>query len=71
MEGMSARLESVPPEAALKRGYALVFDAAGHPLTSAEGVPKGAAVRIEFADGEMRAVMEGKRGPTSQRLSPL
>ena len=66
LEGMSARLESVSPEAVLKRGYTLVFDAAGHPLTSAEAVPKGAGIRMRFADGEVRAVTEGGKGAASQ-----
>ena len=71
LEGMSARLESVSPEAVLKRGYALVFDGAGAPLTNAEAVPPGTNVRIHFADGDVRALTEGKRGPTTQGSLPL
>jgi len=66
LEGTAARLESVSPEAVLKRGYALVFDAGGRPLTTAEATPKGAGIRVRFADGEVRAVTEGGKGPTSQ-----
>ena len=66
LEGMAARLDSVSPEAVLKRGYALVFDAAGKPLTTAAATPKGAAIRVRFADGEMRAVTEGGKGSSSQ-----
>jgi len=66
LEGVGARLESVSPEAVLKRGYALVFDAGGKALTSAEATPKGAAIRVRFADGEVRAVTEGGRGPGGQ-----
>ncbi|MSP30467.1 MAG: exodeoxyribonuclease VII large subunit [Acetobacteraceae bacterium] len=71
LEGLAARLESVSPEAVLKRGYALVFDAAGHPLTSADSVPRGAAVRLHFADGDVRAVTEGGRGPVAQSRLPI
>ncbi|MSO90255.1 MAG: exodeoxyribonuclease VII large subunit [Acetobacteraceae bacterium] len=71
LEGVAARLESVSPEAVLKRGYALVFDAGGHPLTSAEAVPKGAIIRVRFADGEVRSVTEGKREPDVQGALPL
>ena len=71
LEGMSARLESVSPEAVLKRGYALIFDAAGHPLTTADTLAKGTHVRIHFADGDVRAITEGKRGPTTQGFLPL
>ena len=66
LEGMSARLESVSPEAVLKRGYALIFDAAEQPLTSAGAVPKGTGIRVRFADGEVRAVTEGGKAPTPQ-----
>jgi exodeoxyribonuclease VII large subunit len=71
LQGTAARLESVSPEAVLQRGYALVFDANGHPLTTAAAVPKGAAVRMHFADGDVRAVTEGGKGPTSQGFLPL
>ncbi len=71
LDGLAARLESVSPEAVLKRGYALVFDSAGHPLTTAAAVAPGSHVRMHFADGDVRALTEGKRGPTSQGSLPL
>jgi exodeoxyribonuclease VII large subunit len=55
LEGFSARLESVSHKAVLARGYAAVFGADGHPLTKAAAVKPGAALRIAFADGEVRA----------------
>ena len=39
------------PAAVLARGYALVFDPAGHPVGSAEAARKASRLRIEFADG--------------------
>jgi len=55
LEGFSARLESVSHKAVLARGYAAVFGADGQPLTAAAAVKPGAALRIQFADGDVRA----------------
>jgi exodeoxyribonuclease VII large subunit len=60
LEGMAGRLEAVSPEAVLKRGYALVFDRKGAPLTQAGAVPPGAELRLHFADGDVRAVAAGR-----------
>jgi exodeoxyribonuclease VII large subunit len=66
LEGLSARLDSVSHTAVLARGYALVFDSAGAPLASAASVAPGAALRIRFADGEVRATANGGKGSTRQ-----
>ena len=55
LEGLSARLESVSHKAVLARGYAAVFSGDGHPVTAAAAVKPGAALRIDFADGSVRA----------------
>jgi len=55
LEGLAARLESVSHHAVLARGYAAVFDAAGQPLTTAASVRPGSTLRIDFADGSVRA----------------
>ena len=70
LEGFSARLESVSYEKVLARGYALVSDAAGHPVTSSASVKPGADLRLRFADGEIRATARG-RGETRQGALPL
>ena len=59
--GAGARLESVSPLAVLQRGYALVSDPAGHPLTSAGAVKPGARLRLRFADGDVGATADGAR----------
>ena len=61
LEGTGARLESVSPLAVLQRGYALVSDPAGHPLTSAASVKPGARLKLRFADGEVAATADGRR----------
>ncbi|HUD60990.1 MAG TPA: exodeoxyribonuclease VII large subunit [Acetobacteraceae bacterium] len=66
LEGTAARLESVSPLAVLQRGYALVSDPAGHPLTSAAAVKPGARLRLRFADGEVGAAADGGRAADRQ-----
>ena len=51
LEGMYARLESVSPKRVLKRGYALITDASGTPVTMAAGAAAGSAWQVEFQDG--------------------
>jgi exodeoxyribonuclease VII large subunit len=68
LEGTAARLESVSPLAVLQRGYAVVSDAAGHPLTSAAKVAPGARLRLRFADGEVGATADR---PDRQGRLPL
>jgi len=55
LEGLSARLASVSYEAVLERGFALVSDTSGHPVTRAAGVSVGDALALRFADGTIAA----------------
>jgi exodeoxyribonuclease VII large subunit len=71
LEGTAARLESVSPLAVLQRGYALVSDPAGHPLTTAAAVKPGAHLRLRFADGEVGATADGGRKADRQAQLPL
>ena len=71
LDGTAARLESVSPLAVLSRGYALVTDRAGQPITSAAGVKPGARLGLRFADGEVRATADGGAAPTRQGSLPL
>jgi exodeoxyribonuclease VII large subunit len=68
MQGCASRLESVSPLAVLQRGYAVVSDTAGHPLTSAAAVRPGEHLRLRFADGEVRATADK---PERQGRLPL
>ncbi len=52
LDGLSALLASVSHDAVLARGYAMVRDDAGHPVTRAAGVVAGAALTLRFIDGE-------------------
>ncbi|WP_336760995.1 exodeoxyribonuclease VII large subunit [Asaia sp. VD9] len=51
LAGIAGRLEAVSPEAVLARGYALVQDGRGKPVTTASGRPRGGAITLRFADG--------------------
>ncbi|MEO7072807.1 MAG: exodeoxyribonuclease VII large subunit [Rhodanobacter sp.] len=46
-------LHAVSPLATLERGYAIVFDAHGKVLRSAQGVVAGTALRARLVDGEL------------------
>ena len=61
LEAAAARLDSVSHEAVLARGYVLVFDGAGHPVTAAASVRPGSRLRLHFADGEAAVTAEGAR----------
>jgi len=63
LEGLSARLDSVSYSAVLARGFALVSDPAGHPLTRAAEVAPRAALRLRFADGTVAVTADGAEPP--------
>ncbi len=71
LDGTAARLESVSPLAVLARGYALVTDPEGVPITQAARVKPGSRLRLRFADGEVRATADGRRAGDRQGLLPL
>jgi exodeoxyribonuclease VII large subunit len=52
------RLESASPASVLKRGYAIVRDESGRPVSRAKGVKAGAALVNEFHDGKLRVRVE-------------
>ncbi len=58
------RLESVSPKRVLERGYAMVWDAEGAPVTSVAKVATGDALVVEFGDGKV-GVMAGEGAPSS------
>jgi len=71
LEGAAARLKSVSPLAVLARGYALVTDVSGTPITHAEGVKPGTRMRLRFVDGEVKATADGGRPGDRQGMLPL
>jgi len=71
LAGASSGLEALSYTRVLERGFALVSDAADHPLTSAQAIKPGAALRIRFADGEARATADGGKARSRQGSLPL
>lgn len=62
LEQASARLDALSPLKILERGYAVVFDAAGMPVSDAGSLNVGNALRIRLAKGSLgAAVTEVKR----------
>jgi exodeoxyribonuclease VII large subunit len=59
LESYAARLESISPLRVLERGYVLVRDAAGLPVTSATAAVPGGSLHLEFHDGTVDARVEG------------
>ncbi len=52
---LAARLRTLGPQGTLDRGYALVLDAQGHPLTQAKKTLEGQAARIVLSKGMVTA----------------
>ncbi|HWA27678.1 MAG TPA: exodeoxyribonuclease VII large subunit [Lacunisphaera sp.] len=52
------RLESASPASVLKRGYAIVRDESGRPVTAAKAAQPGQALVNEFHDGKLRVRVE-------------
>ena len=67
----SQLLDSYSYKGVLERGFALVRDATGGPVTRAAGIGKGHTVEIEFFDGTRGAVIDGDppRGPAKSRAA--
>ncbi len=63
LEGLAARLEGASYQSVLARGFALVRDTEGHAVTTAAAVAAGQALRLTFADGEVRAAATGTPPP--------
>jgi exodeoxyribonuclease VII large subunit len=62
LSGIGPRLEAASPLALLQRGYVLVTNPAGQPITSAAAVKPGGRLRLHFGDGEVNAVAQGDTG---------
>jgi exodeoxyribonuclease VII large subunit len=62
LDGLARQLQALSYNAILARGFALVRDAGGEPLTRAADVAPGARLSIAFADGQVAATAEGAPG---------
>ena len=66
LEGLGARLQAADPRAVLARGYALVTDLAGHPVTSAAAIRPAARLKLEFGDGTVEVQRVAEAGSKRQ-----
>lgn len=55
-----ARLEGVSPFSVMKRGYAMILDENGRPVTSAADAEEGQRLQIAMRDGRLDATVTGK-----------
>jgi exodeoxyribonuclease VII large subunit len=69
LEGLGARLEAGSYAAVLARGFALVRDAGGGPVTRAAEVAPGARLALHFADGAVAATAEGEAPRAPRRAA--
>ncbi len=60
LERAGALLESYSHQRVLERGFALVRDEGGDPVTSRKAVKSGMALDIRFHDGDVRAVADAR-----------
>jgi exodeoxyribonuclease VII large subunit len=67
LAGAAARLESASPLAILQRGYVLVTDPTGHPITTAAEVKPQARLQLHFGDGKVNAVAQGSAPGRARR----
>ncbi|MCC6720225.1 MAG: exodeoxyribonuclease VII large subunit [Acetobacteraceae bacterium] len=71
LSGTASHLEALSYARVLERGFAIVSDPAGHPLTSAAAIRPGQPLRLRLADGEVAATADGGRGRSRQGALPL
>jgi len=69
---LAARLRTLGPQGTLDRGYALVLDQQGHPLTQADKSMEGRSIRLVLSRGLAEAkLLEAQPGKTLlEALSP-
>ena len=61
LERANLRLELLDPRLVLQRGYALLTDDAGCPVTSVRQAPPGSALQAQLADGQLDVVVTPPR----------
>ena len=55
---LRARLEGLDPKGPLQRGFVLVKDETGRPVTSSQRLPSGAPVGLQWLDGERKGRLD-------------
>ncbi len=60
-DGVAKLVDSLSYKSVLRRGFALVRDESGHPVHAASGIKQWQALRLEFADGEVKVREDSPR----------
>lgn len=68
VDNLAARLRLVHPDAVLRRGFAIVRDASGRPVTRAHGLASGDSVAIQMQDGSLLASVDEVTVPATPRV---
>jgi exodeoxyribonuclease VII large subunit len=58
LEVLEAKVRGVDPMGPLQRGFALVKDQHGNPVTSSKTLPAGSAIGLKWLDGERKGRLE-------------
>ncbi len=69
LDAAAVRLAAVDPRRVLARGYALLADASGRPVTSVATVTSGQALLATLADGEAELLVASTRASSAARKS--
>ncbi|MFM2342851.1 MAG: exodeoxyribonuclease large subunit [Pseudomonadota bacterium] len=69
---LAARLEALDPQRVLARGYALLGDADGRPVTGITGLAPGQMLQARLADGRLEVLVQAVRraSPAKKKASP-
>lgn len=65
LDGVAGHLEAVSPQAILERGYAMVQDGDGQPITRSKQAADKATVSLRFADGQRQAQLDPEAGEST------
>ena len=58
LEVLEARLSGLDPKGPLQRGFALIKDLEGRPVTSSRKLPSGAEIGLQWLDGERKGRLD-------------
>lgn len=66
-DGLARLLETLSYQSVLERGYAVLYDDSGRPVTSAVGIGSGVDMSVELKDGRLPVVTRNGKDGAKQR----
>ncbi|MEE8370785.1 MAG: exodeoxyribonuclease VII large subunit [Sphingomonadales bacterium] len=67
-QGFSRLLDTLSYQSVLARGFAVLYDKGGQPVTSALGIGSGEEMAVELTDGRVPVVTTGGEGPAKKAV---